>query len=187
MMKNSKLFALSAAALGLIVAKSLVAQSVAPLRTVDSVDLNRYVGTWYEIARYPNRFQRKCIGDTSATYRLRSDGRIQVTNSCREKNGEFNTAKGTAKVVDKATNARLKVTFFWPFSGDYWIVGLGHDYEYAIVAEPRRKYLWILSRTPRMNPTLYSRIIAQIEAAGYDTSKLLRTPQSGALARGVVD
>jgi apolipoprotein D and lipocalin family protein len=183
MTKKTMLLAVSAAALGLVVARSLMALSGAPLRTVSKVDLNRYVGTWYEIARYPNRFQRKCVGDTSATYTLRPDRKLRVVNSCRERDGEINTAKGTARVVDKATNAKLKVTFFWPFSGDYWIVGLGSDYEYAIVGEPKRKYLWILSRSPNMDPALYTRAIAQIEAAGYDPSKLMRTQQSGALDR----
>ena len=125
--------------------------TAAPLTTVDHVDLQRYVGKWYEIARYPNRFQRKCQSDTTATYTLREDGKVQVANACREKDGTMTTANGTAKVVDPKTNAKLKVTFFWPFYGDYWILGLGPDYQYAIVGEPDRKYLWILSRTPAMD------------------------------------
>ncbi|HYG97632.1 MAG TPA: lipocalin family protein [Terriglobales bacterium] len=178
MTRKYALVALSTAALSILLAKTLLAKTTAAVRTVDRVDLGSYVGTWYEIARYPNRFQRKCVGDTKAMYTLRPDGKIRVVNACRQKNGEIDEARGTAKVVDKATNAKLKVTFFWPFSGDYWIIGLGDRYEYAIVGDPSRKYLWILSRSPNMAPTLYDRAIAQIEAAGYDPSKLMRTPQS---------
>ena len=149
-----------------------------PLRTVDSVDLSRYTGTWYEIARYPNRFQRDCHSDTTAGYTLRKDGKVQVVNSCRQKDGKIKTARGTAKIADKTTNAKLRVTFFWPFYGDYWVIGLDSDYRYAIVGEPRRKYLWILSRTPEMDGTTYEQIVEQIRAASYDPEKLIKTRQS---------
>lgn len=149
-----------------------------PLRTVDSVDLSRYSGIWYEIARYPNRFQRDCQSDTTAEYTLRKDGKVQVLNSCRQKDGKTKTARGTAKVADKTTNAKLRVTFFWPFYGDYWVIGLSPDYRYAIVGEPKRKYLWILSRTPEMDEGTYKEALEQIRAAGYDPDKLLKTRQS---------
>jgi apolipoprotein D and lipocalin family protein len=149
-----------------------------PLRVVESVDLNRYSGRWYEIARYANRFQRDCESDTTAVYTLRKDGRVQVVNSCRKADGKTKTAKGTAKVADKATNAKLRVTFFWPFSGDYWVIGLSPDYRYAIVGEPKRKYLWILSRTPEMDEATYKGVLEQIRAAGYDPDKLIKTRQS---------
>jgi apolipoprotein D and lipocalin family protein len=149
-----------------------------PLRVVESVDLNRYTGRWYEIARYPNRFQRDCESDTSAEYTLRKDGKILVVNSCRKANGQIKIAKGTAKVADKKTNAKLKVTFFWPFSGDYWIIGLSPDYRYALVGEPARKYLWILSRTPEMDEATYKEVLEEIRAAGYDPAKLIKTRQS---------
>lgn len=149
-----------------------------PLRTVDSVDLSRYTGTWYEIARYPNRFQRDCQSDTTAEYTLRKDGKVQVVNSCRQKDGKIKTARGTAKIADKTTNAKLRVTFFWPFYGDYWVIGLDSDYRYAIVGEPKRKYLWILSRTPEMDGTTYEKIVEQIRAASYDPEKLIKTRQS---------
>jgi len=149
-----------------------------PLRTVDSVDLSRYSGTWYEIARYPNRFQRDCQSDVTAEYTLRKDGKVQVLNSCRQKDGKTKTARGTAKVADKRTNAKLRVTFFWPFYGDYWVIGLSPDYRYAIVGEPKRKYLWILSRTPEMDEGTYKEALEQIRAAGYDPDKLLKTRQS---------
>lgn len=152
--------------------------SRAPLRTVSSVDLGRYSGTWYEIARYPNRFQRDCESDTMAEYTLRKDGKVQVVNSCRQRDGKIKKARGTAKVADKRTNAKLKVTFFWPFYGDYWVIGLSPDYRYAIVGEPSRKYLWILSRTPGMDETTYREIVEEIRAAGYDPDKLIKTRQS---------
>lgn len=149
------------------------------LRTVASVDLQRYSGTWYEIARYPNRFQRDCSSDTTAVYTLRR-GKIQVVNFCRRADGKIKTARGTAKVADKNTNAKLNVTFFWPFYGDYWIIGLSSDYRYAIVGEPKRKYLWILSRTREMAAEDYAEALEQVRTAGYDPRKLIATPHSAA-------
>ena len=157
---------------------NLSSASTLPLTTVDHVDLNRYAGKWYEIARYPNRFQRKCESDTTATYTIRADGKVQVLNACREKDGKITTASGTAKVVDPATNAKLKVTFFWPFYGDYWVIGLSPDYKYAIVGEPDRKYLWILSRTPTMDEATYREVLQRVESLGYQPGNLMKTPQS---------
>lgn len=147
-----------------------------PLLTVNSVNLDRYSGIWYEIARYPNRFQRDCQSGTTAKYTLK-DGRVQVVNSCRQKDGRIRTVRGTARIADNETNAKLRVTFFWPFSGDYWIIGLSPDYRYAIVGEPKRKYLWILSRTPEMDEATYRTIVEEIRAAGYDPQNLIKTPQ----------
>jgi apolipoprotein D and lipocalin family protein len=149
-----------------------------PLVTVRQVDLNRYAGTWYEIARYPNRFQQKCDGDTRATYLLRGDGTVGVLNSCRKSDGTITSNKGIAKVVDPATNAKLKVTFFWPFSGDYWILDLAADYSYAVVGEPNRKYLWILSRTSQMDQATYREITERIRFLGYNPARLMKTKQS---------
>jgi apolipoprotein D and lipocalin family protein len=157
---------------------SAQASSTSPLTAVDHVDLRRYAGKWYEIARYPNRFQRNCQSDTTAIYTLRDDGKVQVVNSCREKDGKATTARGTAKVVDKKTNAKLKVTFFWPFYGDYWVIGLSPDYQYAIVGEPSRKYLWILSRTPAMEEATYQEVLRLVETLGYQRGKLQKTNQS---------
>ena len=147
------------------------------LEVVPSVDLSRYAGRWYEIARLPNRFQKKCADSVTADYALRADGKIQVVNRCRKTSGEFTSAKGKAKIVDKKTNAKLKVTFFWPFSGDYWILDLGTNYEYAVVGDPSRKYLWILSRTPRIDDTLYQQLLAKMEARGFPTDRMIRTVQ----------
>ena len=147
------------------------------LDVVPSVDLNRYVGRWYEIARLPNGFQKKCADTVSANYTLRADGKIEVLNRCRKASGEFTTAKGKAKIVDKKTNAKLKVTFFWPFYGDYWILDLGPNYEYAVVGEPDRKYLWILSRSPQMDEALFQELLQKMAGKGFDTEKIIRTTQ----------
>lgn len=145
------------------------------LPVVPRVDLERYVGVWYEIARYPHRFQEGCYAST-ATYALRDDGRIDVLNACREggPEGGIRSAKGIAKVVDPATNAKLKVSFFRPFWGDYWIIGLGSDYDYAVVGHPSRQYLWVLSRTPKMEEATYQAILTRLGGFGYDTTRLLR-------------
>jgi apolipoprotein D and lipocalin family protein len=97
------------------------------LDVVPHVDLNRYVGRWYEIARLPNRFEKKCTDSVTAIYSVRTDGKIEVVNRCRKSSGDYTTAKGKAKVVDKTTNAKLKVSYFWPFYGDYWILDLDEN------------------------------------------------------------
>ena len=147
-----------------------------PLKTVDFVDLSRYVGKWYEIARYPNKFQEGCVG-SKATYILSDDGKIKVINECYNKSfsGKIRSAVGKAWVVDQETNSKLKVSFFWPFSGDYWIIDLGKNYEYAVIGHPDRKYLWILSRTPSMDENLYQAILIMLRGQEYDTEKLIRT------------
>ena len=146
-----------------------------PLAVVPHVDLNRYVGTWYEIASFPQQFQKGCT-DSRAEYRLRPDGEVEVLNSCL-RNGKVDTAKGKAWVADSATNAKLKVSFFWPFRGDYWVIDLGKDYDYAVVSAPSMKYLWILSRTPQIDETRYLEIVSGLKARGFDVAKLIRTPQ----------
>ena len=146
-------------------------------QTVPSVDLARYAGRWYEIARLPNGFQKKCSGGVTATYELRPDGKVTVLNECRKASGEITRAKGTAKIADKKTNAKLKVTFFWPFYGDYWILDLGPSYEYAVVGEPKRRCLWILSRTPQIDDALYEQLLAKMANQGFDTSRMIKTGQ----------
>jgi apolipoprotein D and lipocalin family protein len=145
----------------------------APLETVPQVELGRYIGTWYEIASFPQRFQKGCR-DSKAVYTLRDDGRIEVLNSCIRE-GKTGTAKGTAWVVDAATNAKLKVSFFWPFRGDYWIIDLGKEYEYAVVSAPSMQYLWILARQPRMDDVLYAAIVGKLKERGFDVTRLQRT------------
>jgi len=149
-----------------------------PLETVDSVDLDRYLGRWYEIASYPAWFQKNCTAVT-ADYSLRDDGVIEVVNSCRKGSldGKLKQAKGRAKVVDTTTNARLKVSFFGPFWGPYWIIDLDPDYQWAVVGTPNRKYLWILNRSPQMDEALYNEILSRLPANGYDPNGLNRTLQ----------
>lgn len=159
---------------------SPAAHKASPLpEVVPFVDLKRYMGTWYEIASYPTSFQKGCTA-TKATYAMLDDGSVDVLNECRKgaPDAEPSRAKGKAKVVDGETNAKLKVTFFWPFYGDYWIIDLGKDYEYAVVGHPSRKYLWILSRTPQMDEVLYGQILERLKnEKGYDTTKLIKTLQ----------
>jgi apolipoprotein D and lipocalin family protein len=147
-----------------------------PLEVVPYVDLGRYLGTWHEIARYPNRFQKDCVKNVTATYSLREDGDLRVVNRCLEADGTVNEASGKAWVTDRATGAKLRVRFFWPFSGSYWIIDLGQDYEYAVVGEPDRDYLWILSRTPTLPAETLNRIEKRLREQGYDPARLLRTP-----------
>jgi apolipoprotein D and lipocalin family protein len=149
-----------------------------PLETAPFVDLNRYTGVWYEIARYPNSFQEECVG-SRATYSLRDDGGISVLNECyaRSFDGGIRSARGRAWVIDKSSNAKLKVSFFWPFSGDYWIIDLGPNYEYAVIGHPKRTYLWILSRTKILEGKVYEEILARLKEKQYDTTKLIPTPQ----------
>ncbi len=154
------------------------ADSASELKTVPSVDLNRYVGKWYEIARYPNRFEKECTADVTAQYTLRPDGKIEVVNSCRKADGTMKSSKGSAKVADKKTNAKLKVTFFWPFYGKYWIIELDPEYRYAVVSEPGRDYLWILSRTPKLDPAVYDAITARLRQNGFDPSRLIQPIQN---------
>jgi apolipoprotein D and lipocalin family protein len=150
-----------------------------PLEAVSEVDLARYVGTWFEIANFPQRFQRGCTG-TTATYTVRSDGEIDVLNRCRNDSldGELRSNLGRARITDRATNAKLEVSFFRPFWGDYWVIDLDDDYQYAVVGHPGRDYLWILSRTPTMVDTTYKAILGRLETRGYDTSRLVLTEQS---------
>lgn len=148
----------------------------APLKTVTQVDLQRYSGRWYEIARYPNSFQRKCAGNVTAQYTPQADGSIQVVNSCRTKDGGRETATGRATVVPGTGNARLKVRFFGPFTGDYYVIGLADDYSWALVGHPSREYLWILSRRPFMSPPRYQKIVDLAVAQGYDAARIQRTP-----------
>jgi apolipoprotein D and lipocalin family protein len=152
--------------------------SAPPPPTVARVDLQRYTGRWYEIARLPFRIQNGCHA-TTATYTVRPDGVIRVENRCRDGSftGKERLAVGKAWVVDARTNAKLKVQFFWPFRGDYWVLGLGEQYEWALVGDPARRYLWILSRTPRLPDATYDAIVAPARERGYGVSRLIPTPQ----------
>jgi apolipoprotein D and lipocalin family protein len=144
-----------------------------PVTTVNNVELERYVGLWYEIAKIPNRFQKKCVRGTTAEYELREDGRIKVINRCFNKDGEIDQAEGVAKIEDAASNAKLKVSFVsfagWrPFWGDYWVIGLDPDYQWAVVGVPDRKYGWVLARSPSLDENTLEQIFAVLERNGYD-------------------
>lgn len=175
-------------------APTIVAQNEkAALPTVAKVDLKRYAGKWYEIARYPNKFQEKCVGNTTATYTLKNKGKIEVLNECLKKDGTLDKAKGDAKIIDKTTNAKLEVRFAPAFLsfipavwGDYWIIDLDDNYQYAAIGDPQRKYFWILSRTPEMDDTTYQNILRRAEKLGFNPGKVNKTPQNAQAVKGAV-
>lgn len=149
-----------------------------PPPVVGHVDIARYLGTWYEIRKIPNRFQSGCAGNTTATYSLRADGRLNVINRCLTKDGTWDEADGIARVVDPVSNAKLEVSFVQVFGwnlfwGDYWIVDLAPDYSYVIVGHPERRYGWILSRTP----TLAVDLDPRLRELGYDPADFAISPQ----------
>jgi len=148
------------------------------LRTVPHVDLARYVGTWYDIASFPQRFQRGCTGST-ALYTMRGDGDVDVVNRWRRGSlaGKETSANGRARVTNPSTNAKLEVSFFRPFWGDYWIIDLGANYEYAVVGHPSRDYLWILGRARTMDGAVYDGILGRLRDQGYEVERLTRTLQ----------
>jgi apolipoprotein D and lipocalin family protein len=155
-----------------------------PVRTVPFVDLDRYAGEWFEIARFPNRFQRECVGDVRATYARRADGRVDVVNRCRTAEGET-AARGVARTVEQRTGAKLKVRFApawlsWLPSvwGDYWIIGLAPDYSWAVVGDPGRDYLWILARAPHLDQKSAAAARAAARDNGFDVERLVPTPQA---------
>lgn len=162
---------------------TLRAQGNSAVRTVPAVDLDRYVGDWFEIARFPNRFQRQCSGNVTASYARRADGRLDVVNRCRTRDG-MDEARGEARVVDP-TGARLKVrfapallswlSFVW---GDYWVLGLADDYSWATVGSPNREYLWILARSSKLDEDSFGRALAAARANGFDVDRLERTAQA---------
>ena len=173
-------------ALMLYVAFSVVgtsAQASEPLRSVPSVDLQRYVGTWYEQARMPMFFQRKCAANTIATYTLQSDGLIKVHNRCDTNEGTQIDAVGVAKSVPGSTS-KLKVSFapkaisFLPFVwGDYWVIDLDPSYRWAVVGEPEKKYLWVLSRDKSLPQAELTAIVERARLKGFRVERLLYTQQ----------
>jgi len=144
-----------------------------PLKTVKYVDLKKYVGLWYEVAKIPNSFQDQCVKGTTAKYIMNDDGEITVINSCEDEEGKVDDASGVARIVDKKTNAKLEVSFVsflgWrPFWGDYWIIGLDENYQWAIIGTPNRKYGWVLSRTPQLNQETMDKIFQILKDQGYN-------------------
>lgn len=151
----------------------------APLSPIAALDVPRYMGTWYEIARYPNWFQKKCRDSSRADYKLQADGRIQVINRCRLENGDTSEAVGVARQLGPASSARLEVRFapawlsFIPLVwGDYWVIDLDDAYQLVAVSEPSRQYLWVLSRTPQVDATAYAALLERLAARGFDIAAL---------------
>jgi len=152
---------------------------------IPSLDVPRYMGTWYEIAKYPNRFQKQCAGDTSASYRLLPDKTVEVVNRCRRADGRFDDAVGSARQIGAADAPTLQVRFapawlsFLPVVwGDYWVIDLDPGYQLAAVSDPRREYLWILARTPRVAPQAYAALLERLARMGFDLGKLQLTPHT---------
>jgi apolipoprotein D and lipocalin family protein len=162
--------------LACIVPPSAAADS-APVQAVQAVDLNRYMGTWYEIANFPRFFLRQCVADTVSEYKANSDGTIAITNRCHTRDGETNEAYGTATLLQGSDNTRMQVTFMRPFSADYVVVGLDPDYRWTVVGSVNRKSLWILSRTPQLPKPELDRALSAASAQGYPMQKLHYTPQ----------
>lgn len=148
------------------------------LETVPNVDLEKYAGKWFEIVSYPRWFQKGCHC-TTAEYKISKKGYVIVENRCNKGsvNGKQSYIKGKAFVNKKSGNAKLKVQFFWPLRGKYWIIDIADDYSYAVVSHPNRKSLWILSRTALMDQEVYNRVTTRLQQRGFDLSKLERTPQ----------
>lgn len=146
--------------------------------TVKELDLNRYLGTWYEIARFPHSFEKNLVGVT-ATYRLRDDGKIRVINQGYKNtlDGEPSIAEGKAKIPDKLEPGKLKVSFFWIFYADYLVLELDENYQYAMIGSSSPKYFWILSRTPQMDPDTYEMLLEKARKRGYNMEKLEKVPQ----------
>jgi apolipoprotein D and lipocalin family protein len=153
---------------------------------VPNVDFERYAGTWHEVARFPNRFQKKCVGDVTANYTLRTDGKIDVLNRCRVQDGTYISVRGIAKTAGKGLpNSMLKVRFAPKFLsfipqvwGPYHVIVLAEDYSYAAVGSPDRRYLWVLSRTPELPKAKYEQILEQVRSLGFDIRKLERSGET---------
>ncbi len=178
-----------------IFASTVSAQSAAKpaLSPVNGIDINRYAGRWYEIAKYPNRFQKQCAANTTANYTVKKNGRIEVLNECVKKDGTTVKAVGEAKIGDKSNNAKLKVRFapgftsFLPFVwANYWVIDIAPDYSYSVIGEPGRDYFWILSRSPEMNTETYQTILRRAETMGFDPNRVEKTPQNAEIVKGSV-
>jgi apolipoprotein D and lipocalin family protein len=173
------------AVVALLTTRSRRARHAPP--TVEHVDLERYAGRWFEIARLPNDFQQDCVRDVTAHYAPLPDGRVRVTNQCVLEDGTLKRADAVARLAtDDGSNAKLKVRFapavaaFLPFVwGDYWVLDLSADYAWAVVGGPDRRFLWILSRTPDLPSPLYHELLRRAAVKGYDTARVVKTRQTG--------
>lgn len=178
------LAALSLTSLKLAAQTSPSPQSLPAVTTIASLDVPRYMGTWYEIAKFPNRFQAKCVANTRARYLAQTDGSVQVLNSCTTADGSTIDALGKAIQVGATTSPKLQVRFapawlswlpmVW---GDYWVIDLDADYQLAAVSDAKREYLWVLSRTPQANAKAYDALLDRLKAQHFDVKNLEPTPQ----------
>lgn len=192
-MKKTILFAACALILWSSANASAQTKKQPELKTVAAVDLKRYSGKWFEVARYPNKFQKQCVGNTTATYNLQPNNTIEVINECVTKDGTVDTAKGKARIADESSKAKLEVrfapsvlSFISSVWGDYWIIDLDENYNYAVVGDPKREYFWILSRAPEMNDATYQNILRRAEEKGFNPAKVIKTPQKVAVVKGAV-
>ena len=155
-----------------------------PLQPITSLDAARYMGTWYEIAKYPNSFQKKCARNTRADYQAKPDGTVQVLNRCVMADGQTTEALGAARQVGPADSPKLQVRFapawlsFLPMVwGNYWVIDLDPQYQLVAVSEPEREYLWVLSRTPKVEPAAYQALLARLAQRGFNMTRLELSPQ----------
>jgi apolipoprotein D and lipocalin family protein len=156
----------------------------APMPTVANVDLSRYLGNWYQVSLIPNTFQAQCVADTQANYALQdtwTGDSIRVTNRCRTAAGAIDTAVGVAKIVPDSQNAKLKVAFFRPFYGNYWVLALGEQYDWVLVGEPKRQFGWVLSRKPMLDQATLDIALNRAQALGYSKTQFVNSPQTNPL------
>lgn len=152
--------------------------STKDLPTVKELDINQYAGTWYEISRLPNSFEKN-LDCVTATYRVKDNGKIEVINRGRKTDSnKWKDIKGSARVKDPAYPGRLKVTFFWHFAGDYYVMERNGDYTVALVGSPTRNFLWVLSKSPEMEPTYYQELLKKARDEGFDTDQMIEVNQS---------
>ena len=178
---------LAVAAWGVTAQTTATPAPLPPVNTIATLDVPRYMGTWYEIAKFPNRFQAKCVANTRARYLAQTDGSVQVLNSCITADGSTIDALGLAKQIGTATSPKLQVRFapvwlswlpmVW---GDYWVIDLDADYQLAAVSDSKREYLWVLSRTPQVNDKAYGALMERLKAQHFEVEKLERTTQTSA-------
>jgi apolipoprotein D and lipocalin family protein len=154
------------------------------VKTIVVLDVSRYLGTWYEIAKFPNWFQKKCVSNTKAVYSAKSDGNLRVLNSCKTAGGDISEAEGLARQIGSKDSPKLEVRFapewlsFLPLVwGDYWVIDLDPQYQLAAVSDPKREYLWVLSRTPQIDPKVYADLLQRLNQQQFDIQKLEITSQ----------
>ena len=164
--------------------KVIHAQELQAVKSINQIEITRYMGTWYEIAKFPNWFQKKCVSNTKAVYSLKDDGKLKVLNSCKTASGEVSEAEGTARQMGASDSPKLEVRFapdwlsFLPLVwGDYWVIDLDSQYQVAAVSDPRREYLWVLSRSPQLDAAVYDALLKRLQDQQFDIRKLEPTQQ----------